>query len=638
MQSLAFLWFELQMTQQYLRERTFGPAESPANSANLNTPIGAGTLRRASVKRKRSKVGYWGATEQKIGIMNFRPDQRNVLPDTFSPVRSHRFQTAKKLMLLKENTIPRNQVAPRPSASKANRADKPTNGPRRRILVIGAVIGVFGLFFGIRYFLYASTHDAYVTGYTHQISSRITGTVQEVLVDDNWHVTAGQPLLKLDPRDYQVALEKDRASYLQAQAQLLQASAQIPLAEAQLAQSQAQADASKANSDYLQRTFKRNSELFYQGRGVISKQDLDTAQSQAETSVATYKANLAAVNVAEENLKVARAQEGAARAQTEAALAQVKNSELQLSYCTIVAPISGRIAQKTVQTGNRVSVGQALMAVVEDNVWILANVKETQLERIRVGQPVEIKGAMLFRWRESLLRLLAQVALHLESDEAQLEILDPVFGQDDEFAASLLDPLVEWITIFGIRDAKEISVRAVPLLQSCLIRTLQHHSWEYARHTDGRLHGSEIRELIRHFLFVSVEADGAARFANSDWREVEAILPIVDRLVRDVGDVSDLMSVFLTLCERAIDSYPVPLFVEQVTVVLNRSERTPIGWRGTAIPGRIARLVHAFAERSQPLPVQLAQSMLRIPDRLIDMGDRRSAALQTSEIFKNVRV
>src|SRR6516164_1446538 len=246
----------------------------------------------------------------------------------------------------------------RPPASNANRADKPTKEPRRRILVIGAVIGVLGLFFGIRYWMYASSHedtdDAYVTGYTHQISSRITGTVEEVFVDDNWHVTAGQSLLKLDPRDYQVALEKDRASYLQAQAQLAQASAQIPLAEAQLAQAQAQADASKANSDYLQRTFKRNSELFYQGRGVISKQDLGTAQSQAETSVATYKANLAAVKVAEENLKVAHAQEGAARAQTEAALAQVKNSELQLSYCTIVAPISGRIAQKTVQTGNRV--------------------------------------------------------------------------------------------------------------------------------------------------------------------------------------------------------------------------------------------------------------------------------------------
>ena len=312
-------------------------------------------------------------------------------------------------MSVQENTLPLNHVGARaPAGSRIQpddsvRKGKTRNGPPRRFLVIGAVIAILGIFFGIRYWMYASTHedtdDAYVTGYTHQISSRITGTVQEVLVDDNWHVTAGQPLLKLDPRDYQVQLQKDRASYLQAQAQLLQASAQIPLVEAQLAQAQAQADSTKANSDYLQRTFERNRQLFYQGRGVISKQDLDTAQSQAETSVATYKANVAAVNVAKENLKVAHAQEEAARAEAEAALAQVKSSELQLSYCTVVAPVSGRIAEKTVQTGNRVSVGQALMAVVEDNVWIEANFKETQLERIRVGQPVDIKIDALPHYR-----------------------------------------------------------------------------------------------------------------------------------------------------------------------------------------------------------------------------------------------
>ena len=312
-------------------------------------------------------------------------------------------------MSVQENTLPLNRVAARLPAGSANHKDdvnkpgKTRNGPPRRFLVIGGIIAALGLFFGIRYWMYASTHedtdDAYVTGYTHQISTRITGTVQEVLVDDNWHVTAGQPLLKLDPRDYQVQLQKDRASYLQAQAQLLQASAQVPLAEAQLVQAQAQADSTKANSDYLQRTFERNSQLFYQGRGVISKQDLDTAQSQAETSVATYKANVAAVNVSKENVKVAHAQEEAVRAEAAAAQAQVKNSELQLSYCTIVAPVSGRIAQKTVQTGNRVSVGQALMAVVEDNVWIEANFKETQLERIQVGQPVDIKIDALPHYR-----------------------------------------------------------------------------------------------------------------------------------------------------------------------------------------------------------------------------------------------
>jgi len=312
-------------------------------------------------------------------------------------------------MSVQEHALPPNHVAARPPAASANQKGdanqkgKTRNGPPRRFVVIGAVIAVLGLFFGIRYWMYASTHedtdDAYVTGYTHQISTRITGTVEQVLVDDNWHVTAGQPLLKLDPRDYEVALTQARASYLQAKAQLVQATAQIPLVEAQLAQAQAQADSSKANSDYLERTFERNSQLFYQGRGVISKQDLDNAQSQAETNLATYKANLAAVSVAKENLKVAQAQQQAASAQVDAAQAQVQNAELQLSYCTVVAPVSGRIAEKTVQTGNRVSVGQALMAVVEDNVWILANLKETQLERVRVGQPVDIKIDALPHYR-----------------------------------------------------------------------------------------------------------------------------------------------------------------------------------------------------------------------------------------------
>ncbi|MBV9878057.1 MAG: HlyD family secretion protein [Verrucomicrobia bacterium] len=310
-------------------------------------------------------------------------------------------------MSVQENTLPLNHVGARPPAGRTSQKEdqkgKTRNGPPRRFLVIGAVVAVLGIFFGVRYWMYASAHedtdDAYVTGNTHQISTRVTGTVQQVLVDDNWHVTAGQPLLKLDPRDYQVALTQARASYLQAKAQLVQANAQIPLVEAQLTQAQAQADSTKANADYLARTFERDSQLFYQGRGVISKQDLDNAQSQAQTSLASYKASEAAVTVSKENLKVAQAQQQAASAQVDAAQAQVQNAELQLSYCTVVAPVSGRIAQKTVQTGNRVSVGQALMAVVEDDVWLLANLKETQLERVHVGQPVDIKIDALPHYR-----------------------------------------------------------------------------------------------------------------------------------------------------------------------------------------------------------------------------------------------
>jgi membrane fusion protein, multidrug efflux system len=320
-------------------------------------------------------------------------------------------------MEVKENTISPNQVAARPPAPNAKRADKPTNGRRRRILVMGAVIGALGLFFGIRYWMYASTHedtdDAYVTGYTHQISSRITGTVEEVLVDDNWHVTAGQPLLKLDPRDYQVAVERDRAQLRQSIAQKGQAKAALEQAnadrlqrQAQINQAQAQVIQAQANFDIAQINYNRDSSLYRKDLKAVAKEQVDTTQSTSEAARGALDAAKATLEASKAQLAAAQAAVDSARAQVENADATVAvnqavlhDAELQLSYCTIVAPVSGRIAEKTVQTGNRVSVGQALMAVVEDNVWIVANLKETQLERARVGQPVEIKIDALPHYR-----------------------------------------------------------------------------------------------------------------------------------------------------------------------------------------------------------------------------------------------
>jgi hypothetical protein len=129
----------------------------------------------------------------------------------------------------------------------------------------------------------------------------------------------------------------------------------------------------------------------------------------------------------------------------------------------------------------------------------------------------------------------------------------------------------------------------------------------------------------------------AARFANRDWRDIRQVLTIVDRFVRAVGDIPHVMGSFLTLCERSLANYPGEQFVDQIRVALSLQDGIPLGWRGTTMPARIAALVHAFAEKSTPLATSLAQAMLRILDRLVDMGDRRSAALQTSEVFKEVR-
>jgi membrane fusion protein (multidrug efflux system) len=248
---------------------------------------------------------------------------------------------------------------------------------------------------GAWYWQYSSqfeeTDDAYVTGHEHPVSFRVPGTISEVLVDDNQVVKQGEPIARLDPRDYQVALAGAKATLDQTKAQLVQSQAQQVQAGAQLNQAKAQADAARAQRDDSQRNFQRDSQLFYQGRGVISKQDLDNAQYQFQGNEATYNAALAATKVAEANLQTAQAQEKAASAQVEVASEQVQNAELQLSYATVYAPTDGTVSQKTFETGQRVQAGQAGLSISEPRVWVVANFKETQLGRIRPGQPVEVR-------------------------------------------------------------------------------------------------------------------------------------------------------------------------------------------------------------------------------------------------------
>jgi membrane fusion protein, multidrug efflux system len=221
----------------------------------------------------------------------------------------------------------------------------------KRKLIVGGIVGGALLIGALLYWLHArnfqSTDDAYTTTHVHEISARVAGYVETVNIDDNEFVRAGQTLVVLDQRDFKVALE-------QAKAQVLQRRADVD---------QAQATFDRAQLDY-----NRATEL-YRGK-VISKAELDSA-------TATFKAAYGAL--------------ASAKATLVAADAAQANAELQLSYTTIVAPVDGVVGKKTVESGQRIQAGQALMAVVEENVWVLGNFKETQLARMRVGQHVDVK-------------------------------------------------------------------------------------------------------------------------------------------------------------------------------------------------------------------------------------------------------
>lgn len=140
-------------------------------------------------------------------------------------------------------------------------------------------------------------------------------------------------------------------------------------------------------------------------------------------------------------------------------------------------------------------------------------------------------------------------------------------------------------------------------------------------------------------MFVAVErADLASRYANGDWSEVEKILPLIDRFVRASGWAASVMTQFLTLCERAKASYPGDVFASQVLFTIGDGDANLRAWRGTFIAARIAELVQHFAYRDTPMKLALAQKFLRILDILVDMGDRRSAALQLGEAFREIRL
>ncbi|MGA7126325.1 MAG: HlyD family secretion protein, partial [Chthoniobacterales bacterium] len=248
-------------------------------------------------------------------------------------------------------------------------------------------------YFGNRYWQYASTHesaeDAYTTNHIHQVSPRINGTVQRVLVDDNVRVKAGQILVELDPRDYEVSLRQAEANLNSAEAAVAQGEAQLQVAKANVGQTQGSLASAQANADNANADQNRNAELLK--NHVISPQDMDHANQAARTSNASLDAAKKQVTGAEAQVALADAQIKAARAQVRQAQEEVNQASLNLSYTKIVSPTNGRVAQRTVESGNRVQPGQALMAISESDVWVVANLKETQMEKVRVGQPVAIR-------------------------------------------------------------------------------------------------------------------------------------------------------------------------------------------------------------------------------------------------------
>ena len=238
---------------------------------------------------------------------------------------------------------------------------------------------------------FEETDDAFVEADVHPVSSRIIGDVLEVLVQDNQIVTKGQPLAKLDPRDYEMKLAFAKTT-------LEQAAAQIPQAEAALAQAQAagreaaaKVGVTVAQLEKARLDFDRAEKLYTNEGRAISRQDLDGAKSAFDSATANHTAAVASQDASAAGVRAAEADLIAATAGRDHAQAVVEDAELQLSYTVLRAPDAGRVGKRTLQTGQHVQPGQALLAIVSRDNWIVANFKENQLSQMRAGQPVELR-------------------------------------------------------------------------------------------------------------------------------------------------------------------------------------------------------------------------------------------------------
>lgn len=265
--------------------------------------------------------------------------------------------------------------------------------------------------------------------------------------------------------------------------------------------------------------------------------------------------------------------------------------------------------------------------------WSIQKIQPPWLKSGRRNQ----SSAGYFEWTCALGSELGKVGGLLSFDEFNEIFIDPVFNLDDENCWILLQPMTETYICRYIYDAPVIPHNSFKIVELCLDRFLQSSIFKAGSYNSGEISGFDEPRLVKTLLFVSIRhADLAERFINGDWSDVNQLLPIIDKFVRSGGWSVTVMSSFLTLCERAKEYYPAEMFADQVLAVMGDATNKLIGWQGTYTNARIAELVQFFAHRESPIKLELAQKLLRILDILVDMGDRRSAGLQLSPMFREI--
>jgi membrane fusion protein (multidrug efflux system) len=269
-----------------------------------------------------------------------------------------------------------------------------------------------------------TTDDAQIDGRLAPVSTRVSGMVIKVLVDDNQAVEAGAPLMELDPKDYDVALQRARAEFADAQANAIAANVSVPListnsssqltsANAAMNAAQKDVESARARVQEAQANYTRTSADLKRVEQLVQKDEISRQQydagvssntaaratldaavsgvASAEGRAAQAAAQAAAAGTVPEQIRLVRARASAAYAQVEKYRASLAQAELNLQYTKVAAPVAGVVSKRSVEPGQVVQAGQPLFALVNlEDIYVTANFKETQLKKMRPGQRVRI--------------------------------------------------------------------------------------------------------------------------------------------------------------------------------------------------------------------------------------------------------
>jgi membrane fusion protein (multidrug efflux system) len=331
--------------------------------------------------------------DQAARIIRTEPDAGDVATARIVPVTTVEETVARETA--EAPVAPVEAPAEAPAAAPAAKVSAPKSGRKKKILLgVALLLATAAIYYGFNYYLVGrfmvSTDDAYVRANNTTLGARVSGHIAQIVPGDNVKVKAGEVLFRIDDGDYKIAVDAAARKIDTQKATIERIGRQVVAQESSVEQARAQLTSADAASRRAQLEFDRQEVLSKQG--FASRSVYETSQSNRDQTGASVQSAKAAVDAANSNVEVTKAQQNEARAQLAELQSALDKAQRDLDFTQVKAPVDGIFSNRMVNTGDFIAAGQRLANVVPlDDVYIDANFKETQLRRLKPGQPVSIE-------------------------------------------------------------------------------------------------------------------------------------------------------------------------------------------------------------------------------------------------------